>query len=289
MKKFITTGLFGLICFASGVLTQYLLPVKSFDTNTESWEIPVISFDRNNPETLNLEASTEAKEEEIEAYARQITVKVLSGQNSGSGIIISGKNGTYQVLTNDHVLLFGRQNNVYQIRTNDGIIHTARIVNNYNFRDYDLGILEFTSRNNYTVAVLSNQAFPAIDEVVYGVGFPYTSSDNLNKDNFTFTRGKVNLISDLSFRGGYQIGYSNDIVKGMSGGALLNAKGQIIGINGRHKYPAWGNPYVFEDGSIAPPDKKAQMIHSSWAIPINTFLKFVPVNKTYLGGAEKVF
>lgn len=277
MKKFITRGLFGLICFASGIFTPYLLPVKSLDTNTESWEIPVVSFVRE--DTFNLQASTEsvgAKEEEIKAYARQITVKVLSGQNSGSGIIIQGKNGTYQVLTNDHVLLFGRQNNVYKIKTNDGIIHSAKIVNNYNFQNYDLGILEFTSRNNYPVAVLSNQPFPAINEVVYGVGFPYTSSENMSVDNFTFTSGKVNLISDLSFRGGYQIGSSNDIVKGMSGGALLNAEGKIIGINGRHKYPAWGNPYVFEDGSIAPPDKKAQMSHSSWAIPINTFLKFVP-------------
>lgn len=81
------------------------------------------------------------------------------------------------------------------------------------------------------------------------------------------------MISDLSFRGGYKIGYTNDIRKGMSGGPLLNEKKEIVGINGRHKYPAWGNPYIFEDGTTASPEKKEEMSQYSWAIPTQTFLR----------------
>lgn len=280
MEKIVKTGLFGLICFGSGIFTQYLLPVQGIDTKIECQEVPVSNLDRTKTITINsdsnLDTPIESKEEEIKAYAQRITVKVLSGENSGSGIIIDRQNDTYQVLTNDHVLLFGKQNNAYKIKTSDGKIHIAKKVNNYNFQNNDLGILKFTTPNHYQVAELSNVTFPSIDEVVYGAGFIYNSGNNLENETLTFTSGKINLISDLSFRGGYQIGYSNDIKKGMSGGPLLNSKGQIIGINGRHKYPAWGNPYVFEDGSIANPQKKAEMSHSSWAIPITTFLKFAP-------------
>lgn len=280
MKKILKTGLFGLICFGAGILTQYLLPVKSINPKIEYQEIPVSKFDQANTISINsdsnLGTSVESKEAEIKAYAQRITVKVLSGESSGSGIIIARKNNTYRVLTNDHVLLFGKQNNAYKIKTSDGKIHLAKKVNNYNFQNYDLGILEFTTPNNYQVAELAKTPFPSIDEVVYGAGFTYNSGNNLENEALTFTTGKINLISHLSFRGGYQIGYSNDIKKGMSGGPLLNSKGQIIGINGRHKYPAWGNPYVFEDGSMASPQKKAEMSHSSWAIPITTFLKFAP-------------
>jgi hypothetical protein len=112
---------------------------------------------------------------------------------------------------------------------------------------------------------------------VYAAGFPYNSDANNSQsiqEEFTFTEGKINMISELSFRGGYQIGYTNKIEKGMSGGPIFNNKGQIVGINGRHKYPIWGNPYVFEDGSIANPEKKEEMSQLSWGIPIQTFLKF---------------
>lgn len=266
MGKILATGLFGLICFLTGIFTQYIPPVKSVDTRIECKEVLISPLNSEEIKTPKIES----KEEEIKTYARSITVKVLSGENSGSGILINRQKNTYQVVTNNHVLLFGSQNQSYKIITPDGENHQAKVVKALNFQNYDLGVLEFESDNNYQVVSLSRMSLPSINEVVYAAGFPYES------DKFIFTRGRVDLISDLSFRGGYQIGYSNDIQKGMSGGPLFNAQGDIIGINGRHKYPAWGNPYIFENGSVATPEQKEIMSQSSWAIPIKTFLQFAP-------------
>ncbi|MEA5533351.1 serine protease [Crocosphaera sp. XPORK-15E] len=272
MQKFLTASLFGLICFLSGVFTQYVLPVGSLNKLMECEEITVSSPTPKPEIQPNEVIVLSSKEQEIKSYAEKITVKVLSGQNSGSGILIHRQGNSYQVVTNDHVLLFGRQDNSYKIITPDGKIYPAKVVNQFNFEKYDLGLLQFESDSVYEVVSLSRLPSPAIGETVYAAGFPY-EVDNSVKNSLTFTTGKVNLISDLSFRGGYKIGYTNDVKKGMSGGPLLNQQGQLIGINGRHKYPAWGNPYIFEDGTVASPEKKEEMSQYSWAIPIETFLR----------------
>lgn len=267
MNKILVMSLFGITCFSGGVFSQYILPVKSIDTKIECKKVPIISSNSQPKEILNI---TSQEKEEIKTYARKITVKVLSGENAGSGILINKHNNNYQVVTNEHVLLFGNQNQSYKIITPDGEIHQAKIAKELNFQNYDLGVLNFESNNNYPVASLSQFSTPIINETVYATGFPYESED------FIFTSGRINSVTDLSFRGGYQIGYTNDIQKGMSGGPLFNSNGEIIGINGRHKYPAWGNPYIFENGNIASPQQKEEMSQFSWAIPIQTFLRFAP-------------
>jgi len=272
MNKFLTTVIFGLICFLGGVASQYLLPVASVPTKIECREVPVIDFSTDKNET---EEKNTQREEEIKAYARKITVKVLSGDNSGSGVLIQRKGNLYQVVTNDHVLLFGRQNNSYKVQTLDRKIYPAKVVK-LNFDKHDLGVLEFESTENYEVAPLSFLPIPHIGDKIYASGFPIDRSTKSMDDGFNFTTGKVDMISNLSFRGGYQIGYSNDIEKGMSGGPLLNEKMEVIGLNGRHKYPLWGNPYIFTDGTVASAEEKEKMSQSSWAIPIKTFLKFAP-------------
>ncbi|MGK7942528.1 MAG: serine protease [Crocosphaera sp.] len=272
MKQFSTTFVFGVACFLSGVATQYLLPVVSWNQLIDCEEIEDIIVPTTSEMPTTDEVTLNNRKEEIKTYAKKITVKVLSGQNSGSGILIKRTGNIYQVLTNDHVLLFGRQDHAYEIETPDGNLYTAKPVNEFDPKNYDLGILEFRSDQVYEVVSLSRLPPPNIGEKVYAAGFPYQLDDSVD-DAFTFTTGNVNLISDLSFRGGYKIGYTNDVKKGMSGGPLLNEKGEIIGINGRHKYPAWGNPYIFENGTVASPEQKEEMSQYSWAIPIQTFLK----------------
>ena len=199
---------------------------------------------------------------QIRDRARSITVKVLVGRGFGSGILIQKQGQQYTVLTNAHVLGLGA---TYRIQTPDGQIYAAQ-QSGREFNGDDLAMLQFRSPNNYQIATLGNSASLTMGEPVYASGFPADAKE------FTFTTGQISQLLGRSMRGGYQIGYSNDVAKGMSGGPVLNRYGQIIAINGKHKFPLWGNTYIFKDGSTPAAESRQTMDYSSWAIPIETFL-----------------
>jgi serine protease Do len=215
----------------------------------------------------------------LQSIAETITVKVQSGQNSGSGIIIDRQGQTYTIVTNQHVLRAGN-GQIYPVQTPDDRVYSARVTNAANWTQNDLSVLQFESDRDYAVANLGDSAAVTLDEDVFAAGFPFTVEDTPNPSDlpdrgFRFTIGQVSSISDRSFAGGYQIGYTNTIKKGMSGGPVLNQRGEVVAINGMHAHPLWGNPYVFEDGSFASESQFAQMSQLSWAIPIETLVRLL--------------
>lgn len=207
----------------------------------------------------------------VRQLAESITVKILYGaaEGWGSGIIISNEAGLYTVITNQHVLRGGTS---YQVQTPDGRIYPAEAIATPGFQDRDLAAVTFYSSQTYGVATLAASRVAEGDRV-YATGFPVQTA---TASGFFFTDGQISLIAEQAFVGGYQIGYTNPVEKGMSGGPLLNQWGEVIGINGMHAYPLWGNPYVFADGTTPAPGIQEQMRLLSWAIPIENVLQLRP-------------
>jgi hypothetical protein len=89
-------------------------------------------------------------------------------------------------------------------------------------------------------------------------------------------RGFVELLLPKSLPQGSSLGYTNEVKIGMSGGPIFNAKGFLVGINGRAKYR---NPdfevYTFEDATEPTAELLEKMVKSSWGIPISIYLRFV--------------
>jgi S1-C subfamily serine protease len=214
-------------------------------------------------------------EAQLQQQARLITVKVLSGQSSGSGIILKKQGQVYTVLTNQHVLIFGQSNQSYRIQTPDSQIYAAKTSKTANIKGGDLGLLTFHSQQKYQIASLSELVNFSQGEEVFAAGFPFAGDGATTGGGFSFSKGRIQMWSDRAFGGGYQIGLTISLRKGMSGGPLINLQGKVIGINGIHKYPLWGNPYVFADNSIASMEEKKQMQQLSWAIPVQTFRQLV--------------
>ncbi|WP_204105715.1 MULTISPECIES: serine protease [Spirulina sp. CCY15215] len=214
-------------------------------------------------------------EAKIQSIARDITVKVLAGRVWGSGVLIKKQGNLYTVITNDHVLEAGNRQN-YQIQTSDGQIHFATVGNIPGSNGDDLGELQFQSSRNYQIALTRNTTNLNIGESVFASGFPL-ETNSPNSQDFTITTGHITLLMDRALLGGYQLGYTNNVYQGMSGGPLLDSQGQLIGINGRSKYPLWGNPYVFKDGSFPTGVTRSQLRSSSWAIPIQTVMRLTGI------------
>jgi len=214
--------------------------------------------------------------------ARQITVRIITNPGTGSGVIISRNGQTYTVLTNDHVVS-DTWDSQYKVLTSDGLTHLAKRINSPKFANLDLAIVQFTSIQDYRVAEVGNSNALLLGQPVYASGFPnwYWANSNTPESTlnwglkaFKVTTGTLGMLPNSSLSLGYQMGYTNDVQNGMSGGPVLDAEGHLIGINGRLKHPFNGiDAYVFADGSKPSEEEFVQMQVLSWAIPITTFLQ----------------
>ncbi|MBN3909224.1 MAG: trypsin-like peptidase domain-containing protein [Nostoc sp. NMS1] len=205
-------------------------------------------------------------------HAQSITVKVLSADFLGSGIMLRKKAAVYTVLTNAHVLQAGDR--PYRIQTSDGSIYAANLPQNSSFGENDLALLQFQSTTTiYGVASLASS--PKEGDEVFVAGFPATE-EGFQNQGLAFTAGKISLVLLKPLEGGYQLGYTNDLKKGMSGGPLLNCQGEVVGVNGMQAYPLWDAPSVFQDGSKADEQLHQMIIRLSWAVPIEKLVQMTP-------------
>ncbi|TRV46922.1 MAG: tetratricopeptide repeat protein [Microcystis panniformis Mp_MB_F_20051200_S9] len=200
---------------------------------------------------------------DIERSIRQVTVRITSETNRGSGTII-GKNGAnYLVITNAHVI---RGVTTLQIQTHDGQTRTGRVVPNSLLKDKDLALVEFRDTSNYAIARISSIPLDTDIEITMA-GYSGETGQ------YTTDEGKIEQMSDRPLREGYSIGYSGDIVQGMSGGGIF-FEDELIGINGRSAYPILSN-YIYEDGT-KPTDAQIQQMRTvNWGISLHTLLTYI--------------
>ena len=179
----------------------------------------------------------------IDDIAKEITVKIENSSYGGfgSGVIIAHQGNTYYVLTAKHVLCSGESKTECistkdQILTPDGKAYTIDPQNITIPAEWlDLAVVEFQSEENYQVATIGNyntgnqwiftsgfrdtQRSQAPTRVfTVGALYPPNEADFLVKDSYTLQDGQ-----DLI--------YTNITYSGMSGSAILDSGGRLIGIN----------------------------------------------------------
>jgi len=260
-----------------------------------------IALPASTPDAVVLvqQQATQLSIKQLNQLTQSITVKVRSGEVLGSGILIYKQGSIYQVLTNAHVLRSADP--PYQIQTPEGQIYPAKRLETINFHGNDLSLLQFSSPDNeYAVAKLGNASPLKVGDEVFAAGFAFPVEDSQltpsspilpnqkqerniispvaqeELSSFVFTVGKFSIMLDKALEGGYRIGYTNEVEQGMSGGPLVNRRGELVGINGLHANPLWDAPDLYQDGSMPSPSLQKKIAQLSWAVPIETFVQLAP-------------
>ncbi|MDR3357188.1 MAG: Do family serine endopeptidase [Spirochaetaceae bacterium] len=148
-------------------------------------------------------------------------------QGLGSGIIVRQENDTYFVLTNNHVVTDSNGNPVDEIRiaTGDNRDYPAELVAREQRRD--LAMVKFTTKDKYPLAVLGDSDIVDVGDWAIAVGNPLGFESSVTMGIVSAvgrTGGPGDNINDF-------IQTDASINQGNSGGALVNIRGEVIGIN----------------------------------------------------------
>jgi tetratricopeptide (TPR) repeat protein len=231
---------------------------------------PALSLERVDPSDgsiAQIADSDTLSPQAVRQTAQQITVRITANNSGGSGVLIAKKGNSYLILTNAHVTKRGSK---FEIQTPDGQKHTAKPVDGGFDAKYDLALLEFTSQKQYTLADLSTTSPLDAERTIYSAGFPFDSRE------IRITSGQVSQLSDIPFDNGTQIGYTTTkgekgVRQGMSGGAILDARGVLLGINTIGSAPILPN-YTYNDGSKPLAKLAAKYRSANWGVPVYNFL-----------------
>ena len=146
----------------------------------------------------------------------------------GSGVIIGRKDSVYYVLTANHIsniddglLVFIRSEKPGAA----GEVLPLKFIKRYPRED--LAVVTFLSFTNYKVAEVGEASQLDNDNQVYVAGWPGAE----NREGFQFTPAKVTnpqVGDNLTYQ---PTEPGEDVYKGMSGGAVLNEAGQLVGIH----------------------------------------------------------
>ncbi|WEO96647.1 trypsin-like peptidase domain-containing protein [Streptomyces sp. FXJ1.172] len=209
----------------------------------------------------------------------EVNATLSNGSSTGSGVVITS-NG--EIVTNNHVIA-GAQS--IKVRTSDGRSHTAQVVGTDSSKD--LALIRIQGASGLKAASLGNSSAVQVGDSVVAIGSPEGLTGTVTSGIVSALNRDVTVSTDESqgqnqggdgswpFQfGGRQFngdtGSSTTTYKaiqtdaslnpGNSGGALIDASGNIIGINSA----------MYSSSRQSSSSSDAGSIGLGFAIPVNT-------------------
>ncbi|MGY1747472.1 S1C family serine protease [Blastococcus sp. SYSU D00695] len=190
-----------------------------------------------------------------------VTIYVTSGSSSGSGSGVVLTDDGY-VVTNNHVVTLDSSTDgaAVQVRTSDGTLYDATVVGTD--PTSDLAVIKLDGARDLTPAHFADSEKVQVGDLAVAIGAPLGLSDTVTDGIISATDRAVATGStqdDATVIDALQTDAA--INPGNSGGALVNAAGEVIGINSAIATVASGAP-----GSSG----QSGNIGVGFAIPSNT-------------------
>ena len=146
---------------------------------------------------------------------------VIPQKGSGSGVLIS-KDG--YLLTNEHVI---SEADEIVVRIGEDKRYKAKIVGKD--KNSDLAVLKIDSEENFSFVELGDSDKARVGECVIAIGNPFGLGITVTCGVVSAVNRNLAIDKNTNYNGLIQTDAS--INPGNSGGALLNTKGELIGIN----------------------------------------------------------
>ena len=226
--KHITKLTVGLITIALVSCNKSESQISTDVSTQNSRSNPIITARQDNAPLNQIALNRLAENMTVEVVARSVVSGGDPFGSSGSGVIIGKKDSTYYVLSANHIFLYPNDYRVV-VRSKkpgeDAEILKLEII--YRYPDADLAVFKFASVKQYKVAEIGEASQLRKNSQVYVGGWPGVE----NREGFQFTPAKV-----TNPRAGDLLTYEptvpgEGVYPGMSGGAVLNEAGQLIGIH----------------------------------------------------------
>lgn len=145
-------------------------------------------------------------------------------QSIGSGVIVDPEQGI--ILTNDHVI---RHANIITVTLNDGRRLKAKLIGGDS--ETDIAVLKVEANHLKSLPIGDSDKVEVGDFVV-AIGNPFGLNSFGNSQSATFGIVSAMKRSDLNIEGVENFIQTDAAINpGNSGGALVNTKGELIGIN----------------------------------------------------------
>ena len=155
-------------------------------------------------------------------------------QSIGSGVIVDPESG--MIITNDHVI---RNARLITVTLNDGRRLKAKLIGSDS--ETDVAVLKVEAKNLKSLPI-GNSDKIEVGDFVIAIGNPFGLNSFGNSQSATFGIVSAMMRSDLNIEGIENFIQTDAAINpGNPGGALVNAKGELIGINTAILSPYGGN------------------------------------------------
>ncbi len=235
MKQLLT-----IFSFIVGLIVSLIVSPSSFaglPTQVDGVVVPSLApiLERVTPAVVNIHSTTRLKIRSRNQsfynwyYGLPNVPQERVTQSLGSGVIVDAKNG--YILTNNHVVEGATD---IQVSLQDGRSFSAKLIGTD--EGTDVAVVQIDA-NNLVEVNLSDSKKLRVGDFVVAVGNPFGLGQ-------TVTSGIVSALGRTNLQGlGYQNFIQTDasINPGNSGGALIDLRGNLVGINTAIYSPSGGN------------------------------------------------